>query len=182
MKKVRLGCEVFFDGLPSWFAEKRIGLLANQASVDSSFCHTGSLIRAAGGNLCCLLSPQHGFGAEKQANMHESGDSWSAELGVPIFSLYGAIRQPTAQMLQAIDVLVIDLQDVGTRVYTYGITMGLCLEMAAQVGSQVVILDRPNPIGGVKIEGSLLGAEYRSFVGRYRVPMRHGLTMGELAR
>ncbi|HBD10423.1 MAG TPA: DUF1343 domain-containing protein, partial [Syntrophobacteraceae bacterium] len=103
-------------------------------------------------------------------------------LGVPIFSLYGAIRQPTAQMLQAIDVLVIDLQDVGTRVYTYGITMGLCLEMAAQVGSQVVILDRPNPIGGVKIEGSLLGAEYRSFVGRYRVPMRHGLTMGELAR
>ncbi len=113
--------------------------------------------------------------------MHESSDSWSVGLGVPVFSLYGAVRQPTAQMLQEIDVLIVDLQDVGTRVYTYGITMGLCLEMAARVGVQVVVLDRPNPIGGIKIEGNLLDQKYRSFVGRYRIPMRHGLTLGELA-
>jgi uncharacterized protein YbbC (DUF1343 family) len=182
IKKVRLGSEVFFESLPSWFSAKRIGLLSNQASVDSSFCHVGDLIQAAGGNLRCLFSPQHGFGAEKQANMHESSDGWSVGLRVPIFSLYGAVRQPTAEMLQEIDVLLVDLQDVGTRVYTYGITMGLCLEMASQVGVQVIVMDRPNPIGGINIEGNLLDQECRSFVGRYRVPMRHGLTMGELAR
>jgi uncharacterized protein YbbC (DUF1343 family) len=182
INRVRIGCEVLFDRLPAWFRTKRIGLLANQASVDGDFRHIGALIRAAGGNLCCLFSPQHGFDAEKQANMQESSDGWNVDLKIPVFSLYGAIRQPTAEMLEQIDVLIVDLQDVGSRVYTYGITMGLCLEMAATVGVKVVILDRPNPIGGVLIEGNLLQDEYRSFVGRYHVPMRHGLTLGELAR
>lgn len=182
INRVRLGCEVLFDRLPTWFRTKRIGLLANQASVDGNFRHIGALIRVAGGNLCCLFSPQHGFDAEKQANMQESSDGWNDDLKIPIFSLYGAIRQPNSEMLEQIDVLIVDLQDVGSRVYTYGITMGLCLEMAAKAGIKVVILDRPNPIGGVLIEGNLLHEEYRSFVGRYRVPMRHGLTLGEMAR
>jgi uncharacterized protein YbbC (DUF1343 family) len=173
---------VLFDRLPAWFKEKRIGLLANQASVDSQFNHIGARIKAAGGKLCCLFSPQHGFCAEKQANMRESRDGWSDALGVPIVSLYGAVRQPTAKMLTTIDVLLVDLQDVGVRVYTYGITMGLCLEMAEKVGIPVVVLDRPNPIGGVVVEGNLLEDDHRSFVGRYRVPMRHALTLGELAR
>jgi uncharacterized protein YbbC (DUF1343 family) len=173
---------VFFDHLPTWFNEKRIGLLANQASVDSHFNDIGARIKAAGGNLCCLFSPQHGFNAEKQANMHESSDGWNDVLNLPIFSLYGGVRQPTKEMLSHIDVLLVDLQDVGARVYTYGITVGLCLEMVTELGIPVVILDRPNPIGGTTIEGNLLSDDYRSFVGRYRIPMRHGLTLGELAR
>ena len=140
------------------------------------------MIQQAGGNLCCLFSPQHGFYAEKQANMRESSNAWSETWRVPIFSLYGKSRQPTAEMLSQIDVLLVDLQDVGTRVYTFGTTVGLCLEAACRLGIKVVILDRPNPIGGKWLEGNLVQAQYRSFVGRYPLPMRHGLTLAEMAR
>jgi uncharacterized protein YbbC (DUF1343 family) len=168
--------------LPRWFREKRLGLLANQASVTHDFVHTADLILAAGGQLRCLFSPQHGFNSEKQANMRESADDWNQGWQLPVFSLYGEVRQPTPAMLSPIDILLVDLQDVGARVYTYGITMGLCLEAASQLGVKVVILDRANPISGRVIEGNLLSYSYRSFVGRYPIPMRHGLTMGELAR
>ena len=114
--------------------------------------------------------------------MKESADDWDSALDVPVFSLYGSVRQPTPEVLKRIDVLVADLQDVGTRVYTYGTTLGLCLEAAAQAGIRLVVLDRPNPIGGTGVEGNVVQDGYRSFVGRYPVPMRHGLTMGELAR
>jgi uncharacterized protein YbbC (DUF1343 family) len=156
--------------------------LANQASVTGELAHVAGLIRTAGGQLSCLFSPQHGFFAEKQANMCESANEWHEAWRIPVFSLYGEVRQPTHDMLSHIDVLLVDLQDVGTRVYTYGITMGLCLEMASKMGIKVVILDRPNPISGEFVEGNLLAYAYRSFVGRYAIPMRHGLTMGELAR
>jgi uncharacterized protein YbbC (DUF1343 family) len=181
-QKTRLGCEILVDQLPSWLFSQRLGLLVNQASVTGSFRHTASLIREAGGKLCCLFSPQHGFHGDKQANMKESPDQMDDTLRVPVFSLYGEVRQPTVEMLDTIDVLLIDLQDVGTRVYTYGTTMGLCLEQAARVGIKVVILDRPNPIGGRSVEGNIVAQDHRSFVGRYPIPMRHGLTMGELAR
>jgi uncharacterized protein YbbC (DUF1343 family) len=98
-----------------------------------------------------------------------------------VYSLYGTVRQPTAEMLAQIDVLLVDLPDVGTRIYTYGITMGLCLEAASRVGTRVVIMDRPNPINGLSVEGNILAPGYRSFVGRYPIPMRHGLTLAELA-
>jgi uncharacterized protein YbbC (DUF1343 family) len=114
--------------------------------------------------------------------MIESSDGVDRLLGTPVFSLYGEYRQPSPEMLEVIDVLLIDLQDVGTRVYTYGTTMGLCLEQAARVGIKVVVLDRPNPINGKQVEGNVLALDHRSFVGRYPIPMRHGLTMGELAR
>lgn len=179
---VKLGCEVLVEQCPSWLRSARLGLLANQASVSRSLEHVVTLVRRTGARISCLFSPQHGFYAEKQANMIESEDDWDAALAVPVYSLYGGVRQPTREMLQGIDVLLIDLQDVGTRVYTYGTTMGLCLEAAAEVGVKVVILDRPNPIGGVHVEGNVLEPDYRSFVGRYPIPMRHGLTMGELAR
>jgi uncharacterized protein YbbC (DUF1343 family) len=103
-------------------------------------------------------------------------------LGIPVYSLYGEVRQPSSEMLDQIDILLVDLQDVGTRVYTYGTTVGLCLEAASKVGTKVVILDRVNPINGSQIEGNVLKEDYRSFVGRYPIPMRHGLTLGELAR
>jgi len=181
MGKVILGCEVLAASPPGWFRSGRLGLLVNQASVTQSFEHVRDLLRRTGGRLTCLLSPQHGFHSEKQANMIESDDSWDEDSSLPVVSLYGKVRQPSRETLDGIDVLVIDLQDVGTRVYTYGVTMGLCLEAAARSGTKVVVLDRPNPIGGISIEGNILDGGYRSFVGRYPIPMRHGLTMGELA-
>lgn len=178
---VQFGCEVLFEKMPSWLSSHRLGLLANQASVDRAFTHTRTLISRHGGNLACLFSPQHGFFAEKQANMQESADDWDSSLGIPVFSLYGNVREPSREMLRNIDTLLVDLQDVGTRVYTYATTMGLCMEAAARSGVRVVVLDRPNPIGGAQIEGNILRPDHRSFVGRYPLPMRHGLTMGELA-
>jgi len=179
---IRLGCEVLFEHAPWWFSSCRLGLLANQASVDRSFVHTSTRISLQGGRLVCLFSPQHGFYAEKQANMRESSDNWDSKLRIPVFSLYSAVREPSPEMLKKIDVLLVDLQDVGTRIYTYSVTMGLCMEAAARAGVKVVVLDRPNPIGGHLVEGNILSPDYRSFVGRYPVPMRHGLTMGEFAR
>ena len=134
--RVQLGCEVLFEETPQWFYSKRLGLLVNQASVDSSFTNTSSLVFQHGGNLTCIFSPQHGFYAEKQANMKESGDNWDSSLRIPIFSLYGAVREPSYEMLEKIDILLVDLQDVGTRVYTFSTTMGLCLEAAAQDGRE----------------------------------------------
>ncbi len=180
-KRFQLGCEALADCAPEWFFSSRLGLLANQASVSQSFEHVKELIQRAGGHLKCLFSPQHGFHSEKQANMEESQDGWDDSSTMPVVSLYGKVREPSAEMLEQIDVLLIDLQDVGTRVYTYGTTMGLCMEAAARAGTKVVVLDRPNPIGGELMEGNLLAPGFRSFVGRYPIPMRHGLTMGELA-
>lgn len=167
---------------PRWFRTGRLGLLANQASVAGSLRHVKDLVREAGGRLRCLFSPQHGFHSEKQANMIESSDSRDADLAVPVVSLYADTREPSPEALQEIDVLLIDLQDVGTRVYTYTTTMGLCLEAAARSGTKVAVLDRPNPINGMEIEGNIVRGNFRSFVGRYPVPMRHGLTLGEFAR
>ena len=161
---------------------KRLGLLANPASVDSSFCHAKTLIRQHyPGQLTALFSPQHGFHAEKQDNMIESDHGRDSELGIPIYSLYSETRVPTPEMFDDIDALLVDIQDVGTRVYTFIYTISHCMETAAKTGKQVVILDRPNPIGGKQVEGNILEEGFTSFVGRFPIPMRHGLTVGEIA-
>ena len=161
---------------------KRLGLLANPASVDSSFCHAKTLIRQHyPGQLTALFSPQHGFHAEKQDNMIESDHGRDPELGIPIYSLYSETRIPTPEMFDDIDALLVDIQDVGTRVYTFIYTISHCMETAAKTGKQVVILDRPNPIGGKQVEGNILEEGFTSFVGRFPIPMRHGLTVGEIA-
>lgn len=161
---------------------RRLGLVMNQASVDRRFRYACDLIDAAfPGQLKSLFSPQHGLWTEEQANMIESGHQVYAALGLPIHSLYSETRRPTMQMLDGIDVLLIDLQDVGTRVYTFTWTMLECLRACAEVEIPVVILDRPNPVGGVAFEGPLLDPAYLSFVGNVSIPLRHGLTMGELA-
>jgi len=182
LKNIKLGSEVLLDESPNWLRTERLGLLMNQASVTHSFELVSTLLAKAGARLTCLFSPQHGFFAEKQANMIESPDDSERNLSLPIFSLYGRSREPDDEVLERIDVLLVDLQDVGTRVYTYGTTLGLCMEAASRTGTKVVVLDRPNPIGGVYIEGNVLKEECRSFVGRYPIPMRHGLTIGELAQ
>ncbi len=161
---------------------KRLGLLSNQASTDRHFTHARLLLQQRfGPQLTCLFAPQHGFFCEKQDNMIESGHQTDSLTGLPLFSLYGETRRPTQAMFEQLDVLLIDLVDVGTRVYTFLYTLAYCLEAAAQYGKRVVALDRPNPLGGLAVEGNILEPDCTSFVGLYPLPMRHGLTFGELA-
>ncbi|BDD86830.1 exo-beta-N-acetylmuramidase NamZ family protein [Desulfofustis limnaeus] len=178
-----LGIDVLLDADAPWPRGARLGLLCNHASLNGALVHSRLLLhKRFGADLRCLLSPQHGFFAEKQDNMIESDHAVDAATGLPVFSLYGETRRPTPQMLDYFDILLIDLPDVGTRVYTFLYTMGYCLEAAARAGKKVVVLDRPNPIGGTALEGNILQEEMTSFVGLYPLPMRHGLTFGELAR
>jgi uncharacterized protein YbbC (DUF1343 family) len=180
---VNPGLEGLLTQGPAVIQGRRLGLLCNPASVDHRLRHARDLIAARfPGRLKAIYSPQHGFFAEKQDNMIESDHLTDPILGIPIFSLYGATRIPTADMLAPIDVLIIDLQDAGTRVYTFIYTLSYCLEAAKREGKTVVVLDRPNPIGGLQVEGNCLEPALASFVGRYPIPMRHGLTIGELAR
>ena len=183
MAKVLTGLERLIEDPPAWLDGRRLGLLCNPASVDRRFRHARHLLRDRfPGALRALFSPQHGFFAEKQDNMIESDDMVDPLLGIPVFSLYGRTRIPTSAMLADIDVLVVDLQDAGTRVYTFAYTLSYCMETAAACGKTVLVLDRPNPTGGAAVEGNLLRPAWASFVGRYPIPMRHGLTLAELAR
>lgn len=180
--KVVTGLENLWSNPEHKLKGARLGLLANPASTDSSFRHASAIINQIyPGQLKALFSPQHGFHAEKQDNMVESDHTLDSILKIPIFSLYSATRIPTEEMFDLIDTLIIDIQDVGTRVYTFIYTISYCLEAAALYGKSVVVLDRPNPVGGVAVEGNLLKKEYASFVGRFPIPMRHGLTVGEIA-
>ena len=179
---IQTGLENFMDSPPRWILGNRIGLLCNPASVDRTFSHAGDLIRRKfPDRLKALYSPQHGLFAEKQDNMIESDDMVHPSSKIPVFSLYGRTRIPEKTMLDPIDILIIDLQDVGTRVYTFIYTVSYCLEAAKKYGKKVVVLDRPNPVTGSMTEGNLLTLECASFVGRYPIPMRHGLTIGELS-
>ncbi len=183
MPTVSTGLEQLLQHSHPWIRGQRLGLLCNPASIDRHYGHArDGLMQRFPGQLKALYSPQHGFFAEKQDNMVESAHTTDTVTGVPVFSLYGETRIPTAEMLAPIDVLVVDLQDVGTRVYTFIYTLSYCLEAARDCGRRVLVLDRPNPIGGRQVEGNLLNPEWTSFVGRYALPMRHGLTIGELAR
>lgn len=161
---------------------KKLALLCNQASTDRLFQHSRDLINNTfPGQLTCLFSPQHGFFSEKQDNMVESGHIRDLVSGLPVFSLYADKRKPDPEMFESFDVLLIDLIDVGTRVYTFIWTVIYCLQTAAETGKKIIILDRPNPIGGHLVEGNLLKPSWKSFVGLMEIPMRHGMTIGELA-
>ena len=162
---------------------KRVGLVANPASVDAGLRHVVDAVAALPGvELAALFGPQHGFRSDLQDNMVETEHARHPVLDVPVYSLYGETRAPTGAMLAGLDVLVIDLQDVGTRVYTYIHTMTSCLRACAAHGVPVVVCDRPNPVGGAAVEGAVVEPGFESFVGLFPIPMRHGLTIGELAR
>lgn len=183
MAKVTLGLDVFREQYWKEVKGCRLGLLSNQASLDSRLRPAREVIsQLLPGRLKALFGPQHGHGGEDQDNMIETGHFHDRELDIPVFSLYSQFREPLPEMLDLIDILIIDLQDVGTRVYTFSSTMLNCLKAAANSGVKVVILDRPNPLGGEIVEGNKLRRELYSFVGPFSLPMRHGLTMGEMAR
>jgi uncharacterized protein YbbC (DUF1343 family) len=161
---------------------QRLGLLANQASLDRSLTSARDVLSdVLPGHLKALFGPQHGYGGEDQDNMVETAHSTDHELGIPIYSLYAEDRVPHHHMLHDIDAIIVDLQDVGTRVYTFASTMLNCMRAASKERKKIVVLDRPNPLGGNIIEGNLLKPEHFSFVGPWSIPMRHGLTMGEMA-
>ena len=161
----------------------RLGLLYNQASVDSGFRIAPDLINMAfPRSLAALFGPQHGVGGTEQDNMRETGHGTHPRLGIPIYSLYSQTRRPSAEMLTDVDTVLIDLQDVGTRVYTFATTVLFMMEACAAAGKKALILDRPNPINGLLVEGNVLDPAYSSFVGPFPIPMRHGLTLGELMR
>jgi uncharacterized protein YbbC (DUF1343 family) len=183
MGGVVAGMELILKNPPSWLAKKaRVGLLCNSASVDRRLrLSVERMVGEFPGALKVLLSPQHGFWAEKQDNMILSSHEISTRWGVPLYSLYGETLRPTGEMLSQLDVLVVDLQEVGCRVYTYIYTMLGCMEECARWGVKLVVADRPNPIGGEEVEGNILKPQMKSLVGAHPLPMRHGLTMGELA-
>jgi uncharacterized protein YbbC (DUF1343 family) len=182
---LHLGSELLLDfpAYRSRLTGKRVGIVCNPASVDARLRHVADrLLIHPGATLGAIFGPQHGFRSDVQENMIESGHGRDTIRRVPVYSLYSETREPTQEMLAGLDLLVIDLQDVGTRIYTYIYTMANCLRAAARQGVLVVVCDRPNPIGGAAVEGPMLEPGFESFVGQFPIPMRHGMTIGELAR
>ena len=178
---MRLGSERLLDS--SSLDGRRVGLVCNPASVDAQLRIAADRFAAhPRAQLAAIFGPQHGFRSDVQDNMIETRHGRDEVRRVPVYSLYSETREPTPDMLRDLDVLVIDLQDVGTRIYTYAYTMANCLKAAARQRLKVLVCDRPNPIGGIQVEGPVLAAGYESFVGMFPIPMRHGMTIGELAR
>ncbi len=159
----------------------RIGILSHQASVDSRLRHIVSLLHAREVQIKALFAPEHGLWGSAQDQIPIAAEHDSI-LNVPVYSLYGDHRAPRADQLAAVDILLCDLQDVGSRYYTFVWTMALAMQACAKYGKKFIILDRPNPVNGITLEGPILDLHYASFVGLYPVPVRHGLTIGEMAQ
>lgn len=160
----------------------RVGLICHPASVDRRFAHAADLFfRHPRIDLTALFGPQHGIRGDVQDNMVETAHTVDVKTNLPVYSLYSETREPTEAMLTNIDALVFDLQDIGCRVYTFIYTMANAMKACAKYGKKMFVLDRPNPINGVSVEGNSLEAGHESFVGQYPIPMRHGMTVGELA-
>ena len=178
---IRPGIEVLLEDSLRLVEGRRVGLITNQTGVDASGRSSIDRIHEHPGvELVALFAPEHGIrGTADPGETVEDGVD--VDTGVPIHSLYGAVRSPTPEMLDAIDVLLVDYQDIGARYWTYVSTMTLAMEAAAEQGIPVVVLDRPNPIGGA-VQGNVLDSAFATFVGRYPIAMRHGMTPGELAR
>lgn len=178
----QVGLDVFLSDVPAPFRGARVGLIANPASVDSALVHASTRFSLCSEvRLAALFGPQHGARSDVQDNMIESADDFDARLGVPVYSLYGPRRQPGAAQLTALDVLICDLPDIGARPYTFLWTMLLAMEACERAGRPFVVLDRPNPITGLNFDGPWLHPDFTSFIGLHPLPMRHALTIGELA-
>jgi uncharacterized protein YbbC (DUF1343 family) len=177
---VRLGSDVLLAS--DRLRGERVGIVCNHASVDHGLRHViDRLVETEKATLSGIFGPQHGFRSDVQDNMIETPHQRDEARKVPVYSLYSETREPTVEMLRGIDTLVIDLQDIGARIYTFIYTMANCLRASARHRIPVIVCDRPNPIGGSEVEGACLVAGFESFVGQFPIPMRHGMTIGELA-
>jgi uncharacterized protein YbbC (DUF1343 family) len=183
MSRTILGVERLLNDKMDVICGQRIGLVCNQASVlPDSLVHVADGFRDRDAiNLTTLFGPQHGIRGDLQDNMIETPHSVDERTGIMVYSLYSETRVPTEEMVRDIDTFVIDLQDVGCRIYTFIYTMANCMRAAKQFGKKVVVCDRPNPINGNAIEGNITEPEFKSFVGQFELPTRHGMTIGELA-
>ena len=184
MNKVELPIDQIAHLWPRVLRGARIGAVLHPASVASTLVHSARVLEQFSGDLftlAALFGPQHGYLGQTQDNMIEWEGYRHPRLGIPVHSLYGTGREPTHEMLRGLDALIVDLQDIGTRYYTFIWTLYLCLKACTREGIAVVVLDRPNPINGVTVEGPILDPSYRSFVGLHPLLVRHGRTIGELA-
>ena len=183
MKRTRLGIEVLLEDKLATHAGQRIGLVCNPASVFPDFRHAADIFfEHPEIDLTALFGPQHGIRGDVQYNMIETPHVRDSRTGLMVYSLYSETRVPTKEMCDEIDTFVVDLQDVGCRIYTYTYTMANCMIAAAKYGKRVVVCDRPNPINGVTVEGNVTEKEFTSFVGQFELPTRPGMTIGEMAR
>jgi len=179
--EVRLGSDLLIES--PRLRGARVGIVCNHASVGRGFAHVIDRLAADEQvTLAAIFGPQHGFRSDVQDNMIETPHQQDAGRRVPIYSLYSETREPTAEMLSGLDLLIVDLQDIGARIYTYIYTMANCLRACGRHGVPVIVCDRPNPINGEDVEGALLVPGFESFVGLFPIPMRHGMTIGELAQ
>ena len=180
-QNVKTGLQVLIEDNFSILKGKSVGLITNPTGVNATLKSTVDILfEAKDVNLVALYGPEHGVRGDYSAGDHVSSAK-DDKTGLPVHSLYGKTRKPTSEMLKDIDVLVYDIQDIGSRSYTYISTMGLAMEAAAENGVEFIVLDRPNPLGGEKMEGPLVKSEFISFVSQFPIPYVHGLTCGELA-
>ncbi len=178
-----LGVERLLSEKIDLIAGQRVGLVCNQASVLPDLRHVADVFAGRDEfTLAAYFGPQHGIRGDVQDNMIETDHSTDPQTGLPVYSLYSETREPTEAMLADLDVIVFDMQDVGCRIYTFAYTMANCMRAAKKYGKKVIVCDRPNPIGGVAVEGNVTETEFTSFVGQFEIPTRHGMTIGELAR
>lgn len=178
---VELGLETFARDHKKFLQDRRVGLVTHAAAVARDLTHTLDVLRQAGVRVTALFGPEHGFdGAGADATAID--DAADARTGLPVYSLYGAFKEPTALMLEHVDALVFDMQDVGARFYTFISTLAYVMRAAEKYGKEIFVLDRPNPINGAQMEGALVDAGLESFISHLPVPIRHGFTTGELAR
>jgi uncharacterized protein YbbC (DUF1343 family) len=184
MPRVQLGIEALIEEKSHLIKNKKIGVVCHPASVDSQLRHTLDLLHQAGAHITAIFGPEHGARGEAQDMEGVDDESLDPKLKVPVHSLYGATYEsltPTKAQLAGLDLLVIDLQDVGARYYTFVWTMALCMKAAGEIGLKVLVCDRPNPINGEQLEGNILQEPFSSFVGLHPLPNRHGMTPGEIA-
>ncbi len=180
--KVLSGLDVVSRRMPSGLRDRRIGILCHSSSITSDFRFITEVFhRDSGSHLAALFGPQHGISGQTQDNMIEWESTTDPVLGIPVWSLYGEHRKPTPRMLEGLEAFVVDLQDVGARLYTYIWTVKLCMEACAEAGIPVYILDRPNPVARVQADGPVLLEEYFTFVGGASIPLCHRMTLGEMA-
>ena len=178
IKVIKCGIDVI-DNYLDLFDGKRVGLITNPTGVNHSLLSTIDILNEKA-NLVALFSPEHGVRGDLQAGV-QLDDYVDSKTGIKVYSLYGKNKKPSKEMMDQVDVLVFDIQGVGARFYTYIYTMAYAMMACAEEGKLMVVLDRPNPVNGIDVEGNILNLEYRSFVGYYPITQRHGLTIGELA-